>query len=423
MTAIPASQPHLTIGLVKDAFTLQLAGQTLQLSPKWVVFYTLLAVNNDRHISTDEVCDHHPWSRLTPDIAGRDLWRFTRQQEERHFGQRISSSPARQATKLFTLHPSMLAALSFQPDQATVADHLRSLRQHRNAVAMQLGECTLLLQSGLTAESLRRLTELRETNLSINDRAHAETLITMSLDEQSGTAATAVQMPILEQLLTRPGLNRLNRARLLIRLARYATLNAQYPQARAHFQSLRSLLLPEDGVEFCWYHTNYGLYLRRTGQLDQAIYHQRLAHDTAQLAQWWYGVHAARYNLALMHHSASEQGPPANRKRHLYQALDWAMKAYSTAVLTRQAISVADTAMLISSLESQLGHTENARHWLRHAPYLAPEHPDHYPSVSSIYSELAQIEQRGGNHFLASLARQKAQAALRGEPIPLPGSE
>lgn len=418
--ATPHRFPVLTVELVKDTFHLEMSGQPVPLSQKWTVFYTLLAVHHDRHISTDEVCDHHPWSRLIPEIAGRDLWRFTRTQEERFFGQRISSSPIRQATKLFTLIPEVTRGLNFLPDQVTVADHLRSLRHHRNQVAMQLSECTLLLQSGLVTEALKRLLELRQASLNVNDQAHTETLMTMCLDEYEGVQGSAKQLAVLEALLHEPGLNRLNRARLLIRLARHATLSAQYPQARAYFQTLRALLVPEDGVEYCWYHVNYGLYLRRTGQLEQAVHHQRLAHDAAQVAQWWHGVYAARYNLALMSLTASEEGSELARRRHRQQALEWAMKAYSTAVLTRQPISVADTAMLLARIERLLGHYEQAKHWLLNAPYLTPEHPDHYPSVSAIYSELAEIEEASGHSFLAHLARQHAAAALEGEKVPLP---
>jgi len=70
--------PQLTIQLDKEICRLSWNGCALPLSEKWVVFYALLAVNHERHVSTDEICDHHPWSRLNLSVAGRDLWRFTR---------------------------------------------------------------------------------------------------------------------------------------------------------------------------------------------------------------------------------------------------------------------------------------------------------------------------------------------------------
>lgn len=416
-----ATTPDLNITLVKDTLHLETRRGPLRLSQKWTVFYTLLAVNSERHVSTDEVCDHHPWSRLTPSIAGRDLWRFTRQQETRHFGQRITSSPARQSTKLFTLLPSISGRLTFTPDLATVADHLRSLREHRNRIAMQLSECTLLLQSGLVTQALTRLQELRPELVNINDVAHTETLITMCLQELHGVQGILGRKEVLEGLLDTPGLNRVNRARLLIRLARHATLSGQYGEAQRLFHLLRSLLLPEDGVEYCWYHANYGLLLRRTGHLEEALHHQRLAHDSAQLAQWWHGVYSASYNLALTHLSLAERTPSAAKQRHQGQAREWAMRAYSTAVLTRQPVAVADTSVLLALVEGRLGQPDTARHWLKHAQYRVPNDDfEHYPVPRIIYAELAAIEKQAGNHFLAHLARQAVQAAEQGTFMPLP---
>lgn len=406
--------PYLTVELVKDTFNLHHNQSPLALSQKWVVFYTLLAVNSERHVSTDEVCDHHPWSRLTPDIAGRDLWRFTRAQEEKHFGERITSSPARQATKLFTLTPDITRRLRFLPDQATVSDQLRSLRQHRNQVAMELGECALLLQSGLVQQAIDRLQELRAQNLNVNDLAHTETILTMCLDEHYGIRGTAGQVGVLKDFLKHAGLSRLNRARVLIRLARHYTLSAQYDEARHHYAALRMLLMPEDGIEYCWYHINYGLFLRRTGQLDEALHHQRLAHDAAQVAQWWHGLYSARYNLALMHLTVAENSPQLARQRHLQQALEWAMKAYATVVLTRQPISMTDCAMLIAILHRHLGHVQKARHWLNQALRSPIYHPQQHPHQAVVYTELSLLEEQAGNYFLAGLARDKANSLLHG---------
>ncbi|GHF40032.1 tetratricopeptide (TPR) repeat protein [Deinococcus metalli] len=398
----------LTIRLHKDVCTIFWEGQPVPLSTKWVVFYTLLAVHNDRHVSTDEICDHHPWSRLSPHIAGRDMWRFTNTQEERFFGRRITHSPARQASKLFTLGLDPTRQVRFEPSRPVIADHLRTLRAQRNAIGMELSECTLLLYSGLVEQAHARLLDLSARILDVNERAHTETLITMCLDEQRGVDGTVAQLPTLHALLEQPGLNRLNRARLLIRLARHATLSSDYDAARPHYDALRSLLVPEDGVEFCQYHINYGLYLRRTGKLEQAIHHQRVAHEAAQNAQWWYGVYAARSNLALMYLNVAEQSPPMSRRANLERALDWAQRASTTATLTRQPVSQAVAAVLIVRTSRLLGHMTQARHWLTVAQSY-PDLPDRDSHLAVTYDELAAIEDDSGNHFLADVAR--AQAA------------
>ncbi|GGL94967.1 hypothetical protein GCM10010840_36270 [Deinococcus aerolatus] len=403
----------LTVQLDKEICRLVWNGYVLPLSEKWVVFYALLAVNHERHVSTDEICDHHPWSRLSPSVAGRDLWRFTRTQEPELFGQRVTSSPARQASKLFALALGERIQLRFDPARPVIFDHLRSLRIHRNTVAVELGECTLLLQSGLVAQALERLVSMQDCTLSANDQAQILTLTTMCLEDQGGIDATACQLPLLLAASHLPGLNRLNRARLLVRVARYYTLKAHYTQAHSYFVILRSLLVPEDGVEYCWFHINYGVYLRRTGHLERAIHHQRLAHDVAQAAQWWHGVYSARSNLTLMHLSLAETSPAPARQRLLQQALDWAQRAHSTVTLTRQQLAMAQTAVLVARCYRLLGKTMEARHWLDKAR-VVDHHPELALHLAVVWDEQALLEEQGGHHFHAHLAQAQA-AACRGE--------
>lgn len=405
--------PTLTVQLDKEICRLVWNGYVLPLSEKWVVFYALLAVNHERHVSTDEVCDHHPWSRLSPGVAGRDLWRFTRTQELVLFGHRITSSPARQASKLFTLVLDDKMQLRFDSARPAVFDHLRSLRSHRNNVAVELGECTLLLQSGLIAQAFERLEALQDSSLSANEQAQILTLTTMCLEEQGGIEATAVQLPLLLSALHLPGLNRLNRARLLVRMARYYTLKGHYDHAHRSFVTLRSLLVPEDGVEYCWFHINYGLYLRRTGHLERAIHHQRLAHDVAQVAQWWHGVYSARSNLTLMHLALAEKSPPLHRQRLLRQALDWALRAHSTVTLTRQPLAMAETSVLIARTYRLLRQTREAQHWLDNAR-LVDHHPELSLHLAVVWDEQALLEEQDGHHFHAHLARVQA-ATCRAE--------
>jgi hypothetical protein len=412
-TDISALAGPLTLGLHKDICTVSWQGRPIALSHKWVVFYSLLAVHNDRHVSTDEICDYHPWSRLSPHIAGRDMWRFTNTQEQRFFGRRITHSPARQASKLFTLNLDPERQLHFEPNRPAVADHLRTLRAQRNAISMELSECTLLLYSGLVEQAHARLRELSDRTLDVNERAHTETLITMCLDEEHGRDGTVMQLSTLRALLEQPGLNRLNRARILIRLARHATLSGEYDDARPLYDDLRNLLVPEDGVEFCQYHINYGLYLRRTGKLEQAIHHQRVAHESAQTAQWWYGVYAARSNLAVMYLSVAEQSPPLSRRANLERALDWAMRASTTATLTRLPVSQAVAAVLVVRASRLLGLYDQARHWLTIAQQY-PNLPDQASHLAVTFDELAALEDACGNHFLADVAREQAERLRRG---------
>jgi tetratricopeptide (TPR) repeat protein len=408
---IPAAT--LKLQLDKEICRLLWNGYVLPLSEKWVVFYALLAVNHERHVSTDEICDHHPWSRLSPSVAGRDLWRFTKTQEPELFGHRITSSPARQTSKLFTLALDTHVQIQFDPARPAISDHLRSLRIHRNMVAVELGECTLLLQSGLVTHALERLEALQDTPVSANEQAQILTLTTMCLEDQGGIEATTRQLPLLISALNLPGLNRLNRARLLVRVARYHTLKAHYDQAHSYFVILRSLLVPEDGVEYCWFHINYGVYLRRTGHLERAIHHQRLAHDVAQVAQWWHGVYSARFNLTLMHLSLAETSPAPLRQRLLQQALDWALRAHSTVTLTRQHLAIAQTAVLVARTYRLLGQTKEARHWLDNARRVN-HHPELSLHLAVVWDEQALLEEQCGHHFYAHLAHAQA-ATCRGE--------
>ncbi|GAA0501466.1 hypothetical protein GCM10008937_06170 [Deinococcus depolymerans] len=395
----------LTAALHKGACAVYWQGEPLDLSEKWVVFYTLLAVHEDRHVTTDELCTHHPWSHLAPDVAGRDLWRFTRQHETRFFGQRITSSPARQGSRAFTVSSVQVA---FQPDRRSVADHLRSLRSQGGDFPLELGECTLLLQGGLVDLALARLEELRGRVRNANDAAHLETLRAMCLDEQGGFRATAPHLGTLLHLLHSPELTRVNRARILTRAARHHMLAGEAHLAQETFTLLRSLLSPEDGPDYCLYHLNYGLFLRRLGDLDRALHHQRLAHDVALRVQWWHGVYSARSNMVIVYLSLAEAGPSRARGRHLERALEWALRTHSTVTMTRQPLAMAETALLIARAYRLLSRPAWARHWLRRAAATA-HHPDAHEHLARCWEELALLEHQEGNLFTAEQARQRAE--------------
>ncbi|GGR58881.1 hypothetical protein GCM10008959_20830 [Deinococcus seoulensis] len=408
--AEPPVDLHLTASLRKDGCEIHWNGLPLPLSEKWVVFYALLAIHEDRHVTTDEVCGYHPWNRLSPDVAGRDLWRFTRTQEVRHFGQRITSSPARQGSRAFTVSG---ARVSFQPDRRSVADYLGGLTARDSDLLPDLAECTLLLQGGLVGLALARLDALRDRARNVNDAAHLETVRAMCLDEQGGFRATAAHMPVLTGLLGQPGLTRLNRARILTRAGRHHMLAGETAAAQEIFTFLRGLLSPEDGPEYCLYHLNYGLFLRRCGELDRALHHQKLAHEVALRMQWWHGVYSARSNMVIIHLSLAEVGPARVRTRNLERALDWALRTHSTVTMTRQPLAMAETALLVARAYRLLGQPFWARHWLSRAMDTA-NHPDPDGHLACCWDEQALLEDADGHVVHAELARRKARR-WRGE--------
>lgn len=397
--------PVLTAALHKDGCALHFQQAPLALSEKWVVFYTLLAVHEDRHVTTDEVCGHHPWNHLSPDVAGRDLWRFTRTQEARFFGRRVSSSPVRQSSRAFTLSD---VHVTFAPDRRSVADFLNGLRSGGGDLALEIGECALLLQGGLVDLALARLEELRGRVRSANDAAQLETLRAMCLDEQGGFRATAPHLPALLLLLQRPELSRVNRARILTRLARHHMLAGETTQAQETFGLLRNLLTPEDGPDYCLYHLNYGLFLRRRGELDRALHHQQLAHDVALRVRWWHGVYSARSNMVVVYLSLAEASGPRTRTRYLERALDWAQRTHSTVTMTRQPLAMAETALLVARAYRLLGYADWAAHWLDRAMETT-HHPDPAWHLSQCWEERALLAEADGHHFIADQARRQAR--------------
>lgn len=398
-------KPQLTAALHKNGCEVHWNGHPLQLSEKWIVFYALLAIHEDRHVTTDEVCGHHPWTRLAPDVAGRDLWRFTRTQEVRYFGQRITSSPARQGSRAFTVSGPQVV---FQPDRRSVADYLNSLTMRGGDLQVDLGECALLLQGGLVELALERLEGLRDRARSVNDTAQLETLRAMCLDEQGGFHSTAPHLPTLTRLLQRPDLTRLNRARILTRTARHHMLAGETTAAQEVFTLLRSLLSPEDGPDYCLYHLNYGLFLRRRGELDRALHHQHLAHEVALRVQWWHGVYSARSNMVIIHLSLAEVGPSRIRTRHLERALDWALRTHSTVTMTRQPLAMAETALLVARTYRLLDQPAWARHWLTRAMDTA-HHPDPNEHLACCWDEQALLEEARGHVVHADQARRYAR--------------
>lgn len=324
-------------------------------------------------------------------------------------GQRITQSPARQATKLFTLSTEITKHLQFYPNRPTIADHLQSLKSHRHSMTNQLSECTLLMQSDLAKPALERLKEMRKQPVNTNELAHIEALITMCIDELYGSSGNERQIHSLESLLEVPDLNRINRARIIICLAQFYTFKEDYNIAKSYFTQLRSLVTPEDNIEYCWYHLYYGLFLRKVRQLDQAIYHQRLAHDSAQVGQWWHGVYAARYNLALIFISlADKSSRPANQK-YLQDALKWANKAHDIALLSRKLTNKAEVSLLIAQIHRKRKTWLEARQWLDICLETNfPQQSKYDAHMSTVYQEIALMEEAFNNYFSATIARQKA---------------
>lgn len=143
-------------------------------------------------------------------------------------------------------------------------------------------------------------------------------------------------------------LSRVNWARILTRLARHHMLAGETTQAQETFGFLRNLLTPEDGPDYCLYHLNYGLFLRRRGGLDRALHHQQLAHDVALRVRWWHGVYSARSPMVVVSLSPAEVGGPRIRRPYFKRALDWAQRTHSSVTMTRQPLAMAETGLLVA---------------------------------------------------------------------------
>lgn len=399
---------RVKISVVGGQPLLSVNGQDSNLNERWLVFYAVLALNPGTFVSVDDLHDYHPWSRLQHSSLGRMLWRFTTHEELALFGTRLTHSPAKQATKLFALLPEVMQDVQFQPDQEAVAAHLRNLRSHRSGRAVELSEFTLMLQSGQVQEALTGLRDLLREDLSQNELAHTHALITTALDRLHGPIGTASQIPVLLKLLYHNGLNRTNQARILIRLARHHTLCAQYSEAADFYARLKKLLGPQDGLEFCQYHINYALYLRRTGKLEDAIEHTLMAHDLAHELQWWYGVQATQSNLSLMYMHLGAQGHTPLERQHLQKAKQWALKGIRTTSGTLQGADEADIPLLLGCICRNLNEIEEARKWFDQAIALASAVPS-YQDWWSAYEELALLEKKVGNAEAEQAAKAKAQ--------------
>lgn len=407
MIVDPQPQP-LHISVIDGQLLLSVNGRTVDLSERWQVFYTVLALSPGRFTSVDELHDYYPWSRVQKGSVGRMIWRFSAQEEKALFGGRISHSPAKQATKLFALLPEVSRAVQFSPSQEVVAAHLRNLRSHRAGRAVELSEFTLMLQSGEVEEALAGLKRLLTGPLNLNEEAHAQVLIATALERLYGASGLEKQVAILLHVLRQHGLTRTNQARLLIRLARYYTLSSQYDEAADYYGQLKKLLGPHDGLEFCQYHLNYALYLRRRGQVEQAIEHTLMAHDLAHEVQWWYGVQAAQSNLALMYMHLGAYGQTPLERQHLQKAKGWALKGIRTTSATLQGADEADMPLLLGAICRNLNEIEEARKWLEQAIALASAVPS-YQDWWSAYEELALLEKKVGNTAAYEAAKREAQ--------------
>ena len=186
-----------------DLLTLENPQGVIPLTAKWAVFYALLALRQGQPLTLDELCDHHVWSKQAAASAGREVWRFVREHETRVFGGRISTSPARQATKVFSLLPELSSQVQFDPSPEIVADYLNNLRSHRSSQAVRLSELTLLMQSGHVEAALEQLRLLKKQPLALNDLAHTEVMITTALDRLYGSYGTAKQVETLIDLKMR----------------------------------------------------------------------------------------------------------------------------------------------------------------------------------------------------------------------------
>ena len=397
----------LTVRVVGDHLVFETLQGVPALTPKWAVFYALLMLAQGQGLTLDEICDHHLWSKQLPASAGREIWRFCNEQEARFFGERISTSPPRQTTKVFALRPDLAAHVTFEPSQEAVTDFVQNLRSYRGSQAVTLSNLTLLMQSGHVEEALQKLQQLKEQPLSLNELAQTEAMIATALDRLYGFYGVAKQVERLKELYAQPGLSKTNKARLLVRLARYYTLSGQYVEAEFYYNKLRRLLTPDDGLEFTQYHINYGLYLRRQGDLERAIHHTLIANESAHIVEWWYGVQATQSNLALMYATLGAQKEGEARRMYLEKARDWAIKGRDTTAITTQGEDEADIPLLLGHIHRLLGEYAKARRYLQGAIASASNIPSYQDWWESL-EELALLEEELGNHQAAADLRAKA---------------
>lgn len=395
--------PEFTVRLLGESLTFEVEKKDIALSQKWAIFYALLLLREGKPLTVDEVCDHHPWSKQLPASAGREIWRFVKEKERRHFSFSLTSSPPHQGTKIFCAPAGV--QVTWEPSRQTIVEALASLSRHHLSEPVELSEATLLMQSGMVVEAEKRLRELLSELGSINSQAHAQALLTSCLERQHGIRAVQERTALLHGLLEYTELTTTNRARILIRLARYYTLSEQYPQANTLYTELSALVTPFHGLEYAHYLINHGLYLRRVGDLKGAIRQTRFAHDQAQAMQWWYGVQATQSNLALMHVTAGEQLGGQARKMEFEQALKWAMKCSSTTDATSQGADEADVAILLGQIHRELENYPLARRWLDTAIRVAKQVPN-YQDLRDAYAELLKLEEVLGNAFSIQITKE-----------------
>lgn len=379
----------LQISVSSGHLTVSLDGKLVRLRETWAVLYAVLALHNGQGMTIADIHDYHPWSALKQGSVISSIWRFTEQREGQLFGRRITGSPNGHITKTIQLTGMQV---SLEPDRASVADHLRSLRTHRTSHIEDLNELSLMQQNGQVLEALIGVQALLKTDLRVNDRAYAQAIATTCLERLHGSSQVAQQLPLLQILLQEPKLTLVNQARLLTRVARYYTLTGQYEQAKPLYHRLRRLLKPEHGLEYCQYELNYGLYLRRTREIKAAIRHTQNAHEVAHEQQWWYGVQAARSNLALMHISLGEQASGKARIKHYQDAKHWALKGHATNSATPQGSDMALNAVVMGHILRNLGQYPQVREWLKVAEAQAQATPN-LSELRMTYLEYANLEQ------------------------------
>lgn len=396
-------------------------GLELDLSERWRVFYALLALRQEGWVSADELSDYFPWNQVKREHIGKLLWRFIQQQETKVFGEAFTCSPPRQGTKLFRVRKNVVSRLRFVPGAEAVFEALHQLRQSHNNCSVLLSEYALLIQCGHLQEALGKLKALREQPLSEDDLAHAEALITSCLDRLYGVEGTGQQVERLQHLLTCDRLSRINQGRLRVRLARHHMRSEEYSEAAAHFASLKRLLRPEDGFEFCQYQLNYGLFLRRLGRHEEAIEQTLIAHECSHVLQWWYGVQAAQSNLALMNLSLAEHKSGSARRIYLFKAQEWALKGLQTTRVTIQGADEADMTLILGIIARELGEYIEGRQWLEQTISTSVRIPNYDDAIEGC-EELARLEERVGDSHAAQLARRKAEELRARKFMEMPGS-
>lgn len=402
--------PEICIKLQQDELCFELQGQKLGLSTKWKVFYGLLALLKENEtLSFTELHLYAPWSEARAQSVSSSVRRFIRESQEKYFGQNIHRSFEGQESRIFALHPEIVQNIRFEPTREAISEHLAKQQVPKTTgnYTGLLNQYKLNIQTGQVKQTLSQLQALmQQSDLTLDERAHAQVLITTALDRMHGHEGTGTQLSAMLALYHNNKVSQPNRIELLIRIARHHTLSEEYAHAKSYFRRLLQLINPEQldttmATSYCYFCINYGLYLRRIHQIKEGIRYTKIAYERAIQLELWYVIQGAQSNLALMHLTLAKNAKKAKRspqkiREHLMLAKQWAYKGVAINEKAPQGGDEADTFWLLGEICRRLGHYKEARQWLMDGVQFS-KRIQNYPDLHACYKELEKLENELGN--------------------------